>query len=84
MNSAGTNAGFSHAPSASSHMPFPARPIKTAPATVNRSDALRERRRNIFLKKVQQNRDDTRWGTRVEDVSLILLFYDPDAILTVE
>lgn len=53
----------------SQQTPFSARPIKPVPTT-QRPDALRERRRDIFLKKIKQTRDDSRWESRTEDVCL--------------
>lgn len=53
-------------------IPFSQRAIKAVPmaAALNtRPDALRERRRDIFLKKVRREREDRRWDGRVEDVS---------------
>jgi hypothetical protein len=47
--------------------PYSSRPIKTAPAPP-RADALREQRRNMFLRKVRQSRDDSKWDNRIEDV----------------
>ncbi|THX75218.1 hypothetical protein D6D04_07515 [Aureobasidium pullulans] len=50
-----------------SHVPFSSRPVKTAP--VPRSDALRERRRDMFLRKVRQSRDDNKWDSRIDDMA---------------
>jgi hypothetical protein len=49
-----------------SHVPFSSRPVKAAP--VPRSDALRERRRDMFLRKVRQARDENKWDSRIDDV----------------
>lgn len=54
------------APNQQSHVPFSSRPVKTAPTP--RSDALRERRRDMFLRKVRQSRDDNKWDSRIDDV----------------
>lgn len=87
MSSSG-NASFVHDPShvssSSSHTPYSARPIKAVPPTTNRSDALRERRRNIFLKKVKQDRDDARWGSRIEDVRHSFIHFPQAQLLTVK
>ncbi|GAB7348141.1 hypothetical protein MBLNU459_g6157t1 [Dothideomycetes sp. NU459] len=48
--------------------PFSSRPIKPVP-TAQKPDALRERRRDIFLKKIKQTRDDSRWEARTEDMA---------------
>ncbi|KAH0337170.1 hypothetical protein KCU81_g8230, partial [Aureobasidium melanogenum] len=50
-----------------SHVPFSSRPVKTAP--IPRSDALRERRRDMFLRKVRQSRDDNKWDSRIDDMA---------------
>lgn len=54
------------APNQQSHVPFSSRPVKAAP--IPRSDALRERRRDMFLRKVRQSRDDNKWDSRIDDV----------------
>jgi hypothetical protein len=46
---------------------FSKRPVKKAPSP--NPDELKERRRKLFLKKVQDGRDDKRWESRGEDVS---------------
>ncbi|CAD0096908.1 unnamed protein product [Aureobasidium vineae] len=48
-----------------SHVPFSSRPVKAAP--IPRSDALRERRRDMFLRKVRQARDENKWDSRIDD-----------------
>ena len=55
-------------------MPFSQRKIKTDPgATLLRSrDALAEKRRQIFIRKVAEKRGNKRWEVRSEDVSLFL------------
>jgi hypothetical protein len=55
-----------HASNQQSHVPFSSRPVKSAP--VPRSDALRERRRDMFLRKVRQARDENKWDSRIDDV----------------
>ena len=55
-----------HASNQQSHVPFSSRPVKAAP--VPRSDALRERRRDMFLRKVRQARDENKWDSRIDDV----------------
>ena len=54
------------APNQQSNVPLSSRPIKAAP--VPRSDALRERRRDMFLRKVRQSREDNKWDSRIDDV----------------
>ncbi|KAG9520173.1 hypothetical protein KCU93_g7758, partial [Aureobasidium melanogenum] len=49
------------------HVPFSSRPVKAAP--IPRSDALRERRRDMFLRKVRQSRDDNKWDSRIDDMA---------------
>jgi hypothetical protein len=61
-----------HASNQQSHVPFSSRPVKAAP--VPRSDALRERRRDMFLRKVRQARDENKWDSRIDDVSFRLLY----------
>jgi hypothetical protein len=48
-------------------MPFANRAIKKAP--VVSQDALKERRRGMFLKKVKEGREDRRFERHGEDVS---------------
>ncbi|KAI5197251.1 hypothetical protein E4T39_07430 [Aureobasidium subglaciale] len=55
------------APNQQSHTPFSSRPVKAAP--IPRSDALRERRRDMFLRKVRQSRDDNKWDSRIDDMA---------------
>ncbi|KAI4720287.1 hypothetical protein E4T48_03415 [Aureobasidium sp. EXF-10727] len=50
-----------------SHVPFSSRPVKAAP--IPRSDALRERRRDMFLRKVRQARDENKWDSRIDDMA---------------
>ncbi|KAG9698985.1 hypothetical protein KCU95_g3064, partial [Aureobasidium melanogenum] len=54
-------------PNQQSHVPFSSRPVKAAP--IPRSDALRERRRDMFLRKVRQSRDDNKWDSRIDDMA---------------
>lgn len=61
-----TTSASQQAPNQQSHVPFSSRPVKTAP--IPRSDALRERRRDMFLRKVRQSRDDNKWDSRIDDV----------------
>ncbi|KAI4761709.1 hypothetical protein E4T52_02667 [Aureobasidium sp. EXF-3400] len=56
-----------HASNQQSHVPFSSRPVKAAP--VPRSDALRERRRDMFLRKVRQARDENKWDSRIDDMA---------------
>ena len=52
----------------SSHIPFSKRlPVKKAPSP--KQDVLKERRRNIFLRKVKDGREEKRYEARGEDVS---------------
>jgi hypothetical protein len=53
------------------HLPFSKRAIKRAPAVSQ--DALTERRRGMFLKKVREGREDRRFERHGEDVSILLL-----------
>jgi len=53
-------------------VPFPNRSIKRASIPQNR-DATRDRRRNLFLKKVQKDREEGRWELRSEQVQTIVL-----------
>lgn len=55
------------APAPAAPLPFSKRAIKRAP-TVSQ-DALTERRRGIFLKKVREGREDRRFERHGEDVS---------------
>ncbi|KAG9737239.1 hypothetical protein E4T50_07054 [Aureobasidium sp. EXF-12298] len=55
------------APNQQSHVPFSSRPVKSAP--IPRSHALRERRRDMFLRKVRQSRDDNKWDSRIDDMA---------------
>jgi len=54
-------------------IPFSQRKIKTdGGATILGSrDALAERRRQMFARKVQEKRGDRRWEVRGEDVSIL-------------
>ncbi|KAK4496550.1 hypothetical protein PRZ48_012530 [Zasmidium cellare] len=49
-----------------SKVPFSQRSIKRAPAP--RQDELKDRRRNAFLRKVQNDRDERRYESRGEDI----------------
>jgi hypothetical protein len=51
----------------SKDVPFSKRAIKANPIVQSR-DAVKERRRDMFFKKVQQDRDDRRWANRGEQV----------------
>ena len=55
-----------------SQVPYSQRAIKRAPAVSQ--DALKERRRGMFLRKVREGREESRWGRRGEDVSILLAF----------
>ncbi|KAK3061762.1 hypothetical protein LTS18_005493 [Coniosporium uncinatum] len=48
-------------------VPFSNRSIKQVPIPQSR-DATRDRRRNLFLKKVQKDREDGRWESRSEQI----------------
>jgi hypothetical protein len=48
-------------------LPFSKRAIKSNPIIQSR-DAVKERRRNLFLRKVQDDRDDRRWASRGDQV----------------
>ncbi|KAF2809671.1 uncharacterized protein BDZ99DRAFT_463445 [Mytilinidion resinicola] len=48
-------------------IPFSKRAIKANPVVQTR-DAVKERRRDMFFKKVQQDRDDRRWASRGEQL----------------
>lgn len=52
--------------SAKNNVPFSQRPIKRAPAP--KQDELKDRRRNAFLRKVQNNRENKRYEARGEDI----------------
>jgi len=52
---------------ASKDAPFSKRVIK-ANTVMQSRDAVKERRRDIFFKKVQQHRDDRRWANRGESI----------------
>lgn len=54
-----------------SSVPYSKRAIKRAPAVSQ--DALKERRRGMFLKKVREGREDKRFLSHGEDVSIILV-----------
>ncbi|KAK5169313.1 hypothetical protein LTR04_005648 [Oleoguttula sp. CCFEE 6159] len=51
---------------------FSKRPVKANPALQSR-DVVKERRRNLFLKKVQQGRDNRRWEARGDQVGYVNL-----------
>lgn len=74
-----TNSTPQQASNQQSHVPFSSRPVKTAP--IPRSDALRERRRDMFLRKVRQSRDDNKWDSRIDDVRITFL-HRPMLVLT--
>lgn len=48
-------------------LPFSKRAIKSNPIIRSR-DAVKERRRDLFLRKVQDDRDDRRWASRGDQV----------------
>lgn len=48
-------------------VPFSKRTVKKTPSP--KQDELKERRRNLFLKKVKEGREDKRFEARGEDVS---------------
>ncbi|OCL02586.1 hypothetical protein AOQ84DRAFT_304443 [Glonium stellatum] len=48
-------------------LPFSKRLIKPNPIIQNR-DAVKERRRDLFLRKVQDDRDDRRWASRGDQI----------------
>ena len=50
------------------NVPFSKRPVKKAPSP--KQDELKEQRRKLFLKKVQDGRDEKRFEARGEDVCL--------------
>ena len=54
------------ATSGQENAPFSKRTVKKAPSP--KQDELKEWRRDIFLKKVKQGREDKRFETRGEDV----------------
>jgi len=62
---------FSFAPSMSTGedapLPFSKRPVRANPAIQSR-DAVKEKRRDMFLKRVQQDREERRWEGRGEQV----------------
>lgn len=61
-------APFMSAPSdAKPDAPFSRRPVRANPAMQSR-DAAKEKRRDMFLKRVQQDREDRRWEVRGEQV----------------
>lgn len=55
----------------SGRVPFSKRAVKKPPGP--KSDELKERRRDLFLKKVKQGREDKRFETRGEDVRIQFL-----------
>jgi hypothetical protein len=55
-------------PQSPSPVPYAKRAIKRAP--VVSQDALKERRRGMFLKKVREGREDKRFEKHGEDVSI--------------
>lgn len=56
-------------PQSPSPVPYAKRAIKRAP--VVSQDALKERRRGMFLKKVREGREDKRFEKHGEDVSIL-------------
>lgn len=48
-------------------LPFSKRTIKSNPIIQSR-DAVKERRRDLFLRKVQDDRDDRRWASRGDQI----------------
>ena len=50
-----------------SHIPFSKRPIKPNPL-IKSKDALRSRRRELFLKSVKNGRDERQWAARGDQV----------------
>jgi hypothetical protein len=60
-----------------SALPYAKRAIKKAP-TVSQ-DALKERRRGMFLKKVREGREDKRFERHGEDVCIPLVFLSGSA-----
>jgi hypothetical protein len=59
------------APAPAAPLPYSKRAIKRAPAVSQ--DALTERRRGMFLKKVREGREDRRFERHGEDVSILAL-----------
>lgn len=69
-------------PQSPSPVPYAKRAIKRAP--VVSQDALKERRRGMFLKKVREGREDKRFEKHGEDVSIYYLdSVIEDRVLTV-
>jgi hypothetical protein len=62
---------FSAPAPAPAPLPYSKRAIKRAPAVSQ--DALTERRRGMFLKKVREGREDRRFERHGEDVSILAL-----------
>lgn len=54
------------------NIPYSKRPVKKAPSP--KQDELKERRRKLFLKKVQDEREEKRFEARGEDVSHKCMF----------
>lgn len=54
---------------AQKNVPFSKRAVKSAPTIIKDKDAVRERRRDLFMKKVASNRQDKKWESRGEQVS---------------
>jgi len=54
-------------PVGSPNQPFAKRVVQKAP--VPKQNELKERRRGMFLKKIQEGREDRRYASRGEDVS---------------
>lgn len=61
------------AAAAKTSVPFSQRAVKRAP--IPRADELKERRRSLFLKKVQEGREERRFEGRGEDVSFCCAWF---------
>jgi hypothetical protein len=61
-----TSAPRSTTPPSTKNVPFSQRPIKLAPSA--KQDELKDRRRNAFLRKVHNQREDKRFEARGEDI----------------
>lgn len=57
------------APSQKTNTPVPQRAHKVNPVIQNR-DAVAQRRREMFFRRVQKQRDDKKWDARGEQVRL--------------
>lgn len=60
--------------SKNNNIPFSKRAVKKAPSP--KSDELKERRRNMFLRKVREGRDEKRFESRGEDVRTLSINED--------